>query len=126
MRPRRMPRHQRLLPRRQLRIGVFDELIDLRLQALDFIIDRDRLSLRTKLPEILDLAFELGDRFFKFEKDVHTRGLAKARARWPAPPSKSNRERFQLLTRSSCGFAARQRMCGFDRAAQALLRHMGI
>src|SRR5262245_30016580 len=79
MRPRRVARHLRFLPRRQTRIGVRNQLFGLLAEAADFFVDIDRSAamvlpvgfLRRQLAQLLDFTFELGDAFFKLKKYAH-------------------------------------------------------
>src|SRR5688572_28641309 len=91
VRPGRMPRHQRLLPRRQTGIGLADKLIDLRLQTLDLVVDGNGLPLRAQLPKIFDLAFQFGDGLFEVEENIHGEMAAGSGGRrgWRSPRPKS-------------------------------------
>ena len=56
-----MARHKRLLPGRELGIGLIDQLVGLGLQAGDIVIDVHRGVLRRKLAQLHDLSFQLCD-----------------------------------------------------------------
>ncbi len=70
MRPLEMARDQGLLPGRQLGIGLPGQLLDLGLQLRHFLGDVDLVALGEML-QLGNLAFELGDRFFKVEEGGH-------------------------------------------------------
>jgi hypothetical protein len=71
MRPIRMPRDLHLLRRRQPAIGVAQQLVDLGLKPGDLVGDVELAGVGD-VPKLLDLAFDLGDRLFEFEKGLHT------------------------------------------------------
>jgi hypothetical protein len=62
-----MARHLGLLPGRQFGVGFFEGSFRLLLQQFDFIVNRNRPVLAFQRFQILDLAFQLGDRFFEIE-----------------------------------------------------------
>jgi hypothetical protein len=65
MRPFGMPGDLRLLPRRQLCIGVLKQLLRLRLQPCDFGFNVDVARARG-LAKLVDPLVERGDRLFEF------------------------------------------------------------
>ena len=78
MRPRRMAGDHRLLPWRELGIGLADQLVGLGLKARDVVRPRPASPrprpgrvLRGKLAQFHDFSFEFGNRTFEFEIGVH-------------------------------------------------------
>ncbi len=69
MRPLRMPRDQRLLPRRQVQIEVGQRLRRLVLDLPDLLGDIGARG--RKRPQLVDLGVELGDRLFEVEIAAH-------------------------------------------------------
>src|SRR4029077_2733469 len=69
MRPLRMPRHLRLLPRRQARIELLERLRRLAFDAADFL--GDGVAVAVERAQLLDLGLELGHRFFEVEIATH-------------------------------------------------------
>ncbi len=67
MRPFGMPGHLNLLPRRQARIGLAQQPVGAALQPADLVGDVEFAG-RRKPAQLLDLAFELGDRPLEIEK----------------------------------------------------------
>ena len=67
MRPLGMPGHLDLLPRRQARIGLAQQPVGAALQAPDLVGDVEFAG-RREPAQLLDLAFELGDRPLEIEK----------------------------------------------------------
>src|SRR3546814_9958767 len=65
-----MARHLGLLPGGQLAVGLAQQPLDLALQLLDLVGDVD-LAVIGEVPQLFDLAFELGDRLFEVEEVVH-------------------------------------------------------
>ena len=61
----------RLLPRRQLGIGLLQGLARLGLELGELLLDRDRALLGGKRLQLGDLAFKLGDRLFEIEISAH-------------------------------------------------------
>ena len=70
MRPFRMPRDLRLLPRRQLGISVAQQLVGLALKLADLCIDVDRTAARG-LAQLGDAGFKLRNRLFEIEVGQH-------------------------------------------------------
>ena len=70
VRPLRMPRHLNLLPWRQSGIALAESPVDLGLQARDLLGDVGTTGVR-QMPQLFDLAFQLGDRPFEFEEMTH-------------------------------------------------------
>jgi hypothetical protein len=62
-----MARHLHLLPRRQLGVGLADQALDLNLQLRDLVGDRHVAGLG-EMPQLLDLAFQLGDRLLEIQE----------------------------------------------------------
>jgi hypothetical protein len=71
VRPLRMARDLRLLPRREAGIEIGERLLRLGFEARQFLADRDRVPLRCDVPQLLDLRFELGDGLFEVEVATH-------------------------------------------------------
>ena len=69
MRPLRMPRHLRLLPRREPGIELLERLRRLAFDAADLV--GDRVAVAVERAQFLDLGLELGHRFFKIEIAAH-------------------------------------------------------
>ncbi len=65
-----MARNLRLLPGGELRVGLPQQLLRLRLQARDLLRDVHVVGIR-QMPQFGDLAFQLRDRFFEIEIVVH-------------------------------------------------------
>ena len=61
----------RLLPGRQLGIGLFQGLLGLGLELGEFLLDRHGALLGRERLQLGDLAFELRDRFFEIEIGAH-------------------------------------------------------
>ena len=72
MRPLRMPRDLRLLPRRQLRVGIAQQLVGLGFEPADLGVDVDRAVARG-LPQLRQACFKLCDRLFEIEVSRHGR-----------------------------------------------------
>src|SRR5262249_41026927 len=77
VRPFRMARDQRFLPRRQIRVEFLEREIRLALQAPDFVADRDPLSADGEPPQLLDFGIEFRDGLFEIEISAHKKGVAK-------------------------------------------------
>ena len=69
MRPLRMPRHLRLLPRRQPGIEFLERLRRLAFDAADLV--GDGVAVAVERAQFLDLGLELGHRFFEVEIATH-------------------------------------------------------
>ena len=82
MRPLGMARDLRLLPRRQLGIGVAQQLGRLGLEPADLGVDVDVAAAR-RLAQLGDAGLELGDRLFEIEVGRHGRGAGRPKL----PPS---------------------------------------
>src|SRR5207302_1367433 len=79
VRPLRMARELRDLPRREAREDAGGELAALRLQPADLLLNVD-LGVRGDVLELLDLRFELGNRLFEIQEgNGHERGRVRAR-----------------------------------------------
>ncbi len=70
VRPLGMAGDQRLLPGRELRIGLPEQAVDLGLEARDLLGDVD-VAGGGEVTQLLDLAFQLGNRLFEVEKGRH-------------------------------------------------------
>src|SRR5690606_24856702 len=79
MRPLRMARHLRLLPRRQVGVAVLQLLRRLLLKARHFIGNGHRVAIRLRGAQFLDLGVQLGLRLFEIEVAAHAknRGLSR-------------------------------------------------
>ena len=64
----KLPRHLRFLPRSQFGVQLFGLLFDFFLQARDFFGDINAVLRRRQAAQAFDLAFQFGNRFFKFQK----------------------------------------------------------
>src|SRR4029079_14831163 len=62
----------RLLPRRKLGVGLLQGLTGLGLELGKLLLDRHRTLLSGKRLQLVNLAFKLGDRFFKIETGTHS------------------------------------------------------
>ena len=71
MRPVLMARDQRLLPRRQLGIGIPDQRLGLGLEPRDIGVDVHGRIVGGELAQLDDLAFQFGNRLFEIEIGVH-------------------------------------------------------
>ena len=71
MRPLRMARDLRLLPRRQLGVEVAQRLRRLGLEPVDLVGDVGGVAARLHGAQFLDLLFEFGDRLFEIEIGAH-------------------------------------------------------
>ena len=69
MRPLRMPRDLRLLPRRQSGIEFLERLRRLALDAVDFL--RNSVAVAVERAQFIDLGLKLGHRFFEIEIATH-------------------------------------------------------
>ena len=69
MRPQRMPRHLRLLPRRQRGIELLEGDRGLALDTADLFADR--LAVRAQRPQFVGLGLQLGHRLFEIEIRTH-------------------------------------------------------
>ena len=67
VRPVGMPRDLRLLPGRELGVGIDQRLVRLLLQPRHFLRDRDRIVVAVDGLEVGDLALEFGDRLLEIE-----------------------------------------------------------
>src|SRR5579863_10408865 len=82
-----MPGHLGLLPWRQLRVGRPKLPISDRGQPRNLISDVDAIRLR-HAPQLLDFAFQLGDRLFEVEVMAHgARALPQITGRGRSDPS---------------------------------------
>src|SRR5262249_2940346 len=70
----------RLLPGGEFRIDVAEGLFGPRFQAMDLVVDGDRVALVAQRLELLDLALKVGDRLFEIEIGAHPRSKI-----WPGP-----------------------------------------
>ena len=75
MRSLRMPRDLRLLPGIEARIGFFERRLRLLAKPRDFFLDRNRAVAVAERAQLLDLAFEFGNGFFKVEISAHGGGV---------------------------------------------------
>jgi len=71
MRPARMSGHECFLPRRELGVGVADELVGTDLKAANLVFDVHRRIFFGELAKLDDLALELSNRTLKFEVGMH-------------------------------------------------------
>ena len=85
VRPVGMPRELDLLPRRQLGIGLAQQPVDLGLEPCHLVGDVDVVAVG-EVPQLVDFAFELGQRLLEIEEVAHrARSLAQdRRGRHPA------------------------------------------
>jgi hypothetical protein len=67
VRPLGVARHLGLLPRRQPRIGLLAQLAQTRAQGVDLAVERSGPGGIGELRQLLDLAFQFGDRLFELE-----------------------------------------------------------
>src|ERR1051326_7870317 len=129
MRPCGMPGNERLLPRRQFGIDLGYGLRGLYLKpgnllfGIDWRIARSvfgSIALR-RLPQFLDPAFQIGNRLFEIEENVHRiHAKTKRRARVAS--------RAMSVKSSAYGFSPgpRQRVSHLDGLLEAVTCHMGI
>ncbi len=71
MRPCRMTRHLRFLPRRQIGIDILERLERFFLQLGDFLVKRDRWPVSSNIAQFRNLAFQFRHRFFKIKIGTH-------------------------------------------------------
>ena len=73
VRPLRVPRDLRLLPRRQRRVEIGQGPGGLRLEPHHFLADRRRVAVQIEGAKLVDLGFQVGDGLFKIEVGSHSR-----------------------------------------------------
>ena len=71
MRPLRMARHLRLLPRRELGIELLERERGFHLEPADLVADGDRAIALAHGAQFLDLGLQFGHRFFEIEIGAH-------------------------------------------------------
>src|SRR5262249_46475731 len=87
VRPLRVARHLRLLPRREVGKQRLQRLGGAGLEALDLLADRHRVAARLHGAQLLDLGLELGNRLFEVEIAAHR---ASERRHAGIPPNSSS------------------------------------
>src|SRR3546814_1274874 len=117
VRPVRVARHLGLLPGRQLAVGLPQQPLDLALQFLDLVGDVD-LAIVGEVPQLCDLAFQLGDRLFEVEEIVHVSLSSTAFGAGHTPKSAG---RISTFARFALPHAAKRR---WNQAAGASLARM--
>ena len=85
MRPLRMARHLRLLPRRHRGVEIPQRLHRLGFEPADFLLDLHLVAAGLNGAKLLDLGIEFGDRFFKVEVTAHCclGRVARGGRNWP-------------------------------------------
>jgi len=71
MRPLRMPRHLRLLPRRQAGVELLERLARLDLDAVDLLADGDGVAACLQRAHFFHFGLKLGHRLFEIEIGAH-------------------------------------------------------
>jgi hypothetical protein len=79
---RRMSRHLRLLPGRQLCVAFAQKLIRAPLEPLYLVVDLHRRILRCRLTQFDDLAFEIGNRALEIQISVHEAFMRLSAGTW--------------------------------------------
>ena len=79
VRPLRMPRHLRLLPRRQARIELLERLAGLDLDTVDFLADGDGIAASLQRAHFFHFGLELGHRLFEIEIGAHHANVSTSR-----------------------------------------------
>src|SRR6478672_254066 len=108
MRPCRPPRHLRLLPRREAFVEFGERLLRLGFEPLDLVSNRD-VAARLHGAQLLDLLFELADRFFEVEVGAHrasiwerNQGNCRAAAKLAAGSSQVKKTALVQVSPSGC------------------------
>ena len=129
MRPLRMARDLRLLPRRQFAIEFLERLRGLAFDAVDLLADGDGIAVGLQRAQFLDLGLELGHRFFEVEIGAHHAISVQQKDERQVPYRSLTRPSGALKSRNGTALhllLLRQRMQIAHQALQPLFQHMGI